>query len=104
MALRNVAQIALPATTLTDVVSGAGNASINLKSLVVCNRGATSATFRLLVSLSGAVEDVKQYHFYDMPIVPNDTQLYALDIGLMPGDMVKAYASNSNLSLNLYGT
>lgn len=103
--LRNVAQVALAATTLTDVLVGAnfGMAGIHLKSLVVCNRSGASATFRLSIALNGEADANKQYIFYDLPLVPNDSFTSALDIGLSPADTVRAYASTANLSVNLFG-
>lgn len=85
------------------MLSGAQLANIHLKSLVVCNRAASSATFRLLLALANADTADKQYLFYDLPIVPNDSFTSALDIGISPGDVLKAYASNANLSISVFG-
>ena len=103
--LTNVAQVALAATTLTDVyiASSLGKGGVTLRSLVVCNRAASSATFRISLAVGGEPDATKQYLFYDTPIVPNDSFTSALEIGMAPGDVIRAYASNSNLTVNLFG-
>lgn len=104
--LRCIAQVALSATTLTAVYTASTfgqNGFLLLRSIVVCNRGGTSATFRLSLARGGEADATKQYLFYDTPIVPNDSFTSALEIGLEPGDVIRAYASNANLTVNLFG-
>ena len=73
------------------------------RSLVVCNRGATSSTFNLSITLSGGTNDqTNQYLFYNMPIVPNDTFTSALEIGVGLGDVVRFAASSANLTVTLF--
>ncbi len=105
MALRLIAQAALPATTLTDVIAGSpsGKVYIALKSILVCNRAALSATFRMSLAINGEADATKQYLFYDTPIVPNDSFTASLDIGLQPGDVIRCYASTANLTVSLFG-
>ena len=104
MSLRCIAQSAPAATTATTILDGSQQQTIHLRSLVVCNRDATSATFRIWLKLRNEADANKQYLYYAIPIVPNDTFSLALDIGVQPGDVLKVYASTANLSFNLFGS
>jgi len=72
-------------------------------SLIVCNRSAVAASFRVSVSLGGSATTTKDYHYYDMPIDANDTFVASLGLTLRAGDIVRVYASTANLSFNLLG-
>ena len=103
MALRVIAQLAPGATTLTTLVDGKQVSPIHLQSLVVCNRAAASATFRMTIQPTNEALDNKHYLFYDLPIVPNDSFTSSLDIGVQPGDVIKVYASTANLTFTVFG-
>lgn len=100
MALRIVAQ-AVSSASLVDVYTA--DSDIMLRSLSVCNRAGTAASFRLSVASNGEADANKQYLFYDLPIVPNDSFTSSLEIGLIRGDVVRFYGSNTNMSLTLFG-
>lgn len=100
MALRIVAQ-AVSAASLTDVYTATSD--VMLRSLSVCNRAGTAASFRISVASGGEADSNKQYLFYDLPIVPNDSFTSSLEIGLIAGDVVRFYGSNTNMSLTLFG-
>ena len=100
MALSIASQTAVPATTLTDIFTSTGDTEF--RSLVVCNRSGTSATFRMSIALAAAADATSQYLFYDMPIVPNDSFTSALEIGVNLGDVVRFYASTANLTVTLF--
>jgi len=100
MALSIASQTAVSATTLTDIFTSTGDTEF--RSLVVCNRSGTSATFRMSIAVEGAGDATSQYLFYDMPIVPNDSFTSALEIGVSLGDVVRFYASTANLTVTLF--
>ena len=100
MALSIASQTAVGALTLTDIFTSTGDTEF--RSLVVCNRSGTSATFRMSIAVAGAVDATSQYLFYDMPIVPNDSFTSALEIGVSLGDVVRFYASTANLTVTLF--
>jgi hypothetical protein len=102
MALRCISQVATAATTETDLVDGSNVEPLQLKSLIVCNRAASAATFRMRLAKANEAVATKQYIYYDLPIVPSDSFTLALDIGIEPGDKLVVYASNANLSFNLF--
>lgn len=101
---KTLAQVALSATTLTDVYTVPGATSAQVYA-TICNRGATSATFRVSIALAGAANDNKQYLFYDEPLNPNSTYLIPHRglITLSTTDVLRFYASTANISVNVLG-
>ena len=85
---------------MTDIFTSTGDTEF--RSLVVCNRSGTSATFRMSIAVAAAADATSQYLFYDMPIVPNDSFTSALEIGVSLGDVVRFYASTANLTVTLF--
>lgn len=75
-----------------------------ISSVVVCNRTATAATFRISVAANNASDDVKQYLFYDQELDANSTYAISIGITLTAGDVVRVRASAINaLSFNIFG-
>lgn len=97
-------QSAPSATTSTDLYTVPASTETIVSSLVVTNRAATSATYRLSVSANGAALANEQYLVYDTTINGNDTVALSLGITLDATDKVRVYASSANLSFNAFGT
>jgi len=98
-----LAQTATPATTLTDLYTVPALRSSVASSVIVCNRGNTSTTFRISLAVAGAADLNKQYLYYDVPISKNNTFVATIGISLATTDVVRVYAGNTNLSFNLVG-
>jgi hypothetical protein len=75
-----------------------------VSSLVVTNRGAASATYRISVSVNGAATATKDYLVYDATI--NAKSVVALTLGLTTDatDKIRVYASTADLSFNAFGS
>jgi hypothetical protein len=73
-------------------------------SLVVCNRGATPTTFRISVSPGGAPTAPGDYLYYDAAITGNNTFAATLGLSLSPGEVVRVYGGNGNLSFSIWGS
>ena len=73
-------------------------------SLIVANRGTSTASFRVSVSAAAAATTNKDYLYYDLQIGANDTFIATVGITLATTDVVRVYASNTNLSFQLYGS
>lgn len=101
--IKVLAQSAPSATTLTDVYTVPSATTAVVSSLVVCNRGGTATTFRISVAVAGAADATKQYLYYDVAIAANDTFVATIGLTLGTADVVRAYAGNANLSVNVYG-
>lgn len=96
-------QVALGATTLTAIYTVPAATEAVVSTITVCNRGTTDATFRVSVAVAGAADDPKQYLYYDLPLIAKDSFVLTLGIALGAGDIVKAYASTANVTVNVFG-
>lgn len=96
-------QVALGATALTAVYTVPALTQAVVSTITVCNKNAASATFRLSVAVAGLADDPKQYLYYDLPLIGNDSFVATLGIALGAGDIIKAYASTANLTVNVFG-
>ncbi len=94
------------ATTLTDLyvvpVTTPATQTV-ISSLDVCNQSATATSFRVSVAVAGAVDNTKQYHYYDAPIEGNETKPVLQGITLAATDVVRVYATLATLSFNMSG-
>jgi hypothetical protein len=82
---------------------GAGISTV-VSTIAVCNRGVTSATYRISLRQSGESDSSKQYLVYDATIPANSTASYTLGITLAASDSVYVYGSNANLSFQAFGS
>jgi len=97
-------QSAPSATTDTNVYTvGAGKQAV-VSTIAVCNRGATSATYRIAIRVGGSALSNEEYIAYDATITANNTVMITVGVTLGAGDIVTVYASNANLSFNLFGS
>ena len=96
-------QAALPSTVLTDVYTVPALSQAVISTIVVTNRSAIPSSFRVSVVVGGAVDDPKQYIYYDVYIPSYETFAATIGITLNAGDVVRGYATTANLSINLFG-
>lgn len=102
--LKVLGQADLAATTLTDVYQVPVSTAAVLSSVVFCNRTGSAKTFRLSVAVAGAADADKQYLAYDTSLDANTTAGILLGITLGPTDIVRAYASATGVSVNVFGS
>jgi hypothetical protein len=75
-----------------------------ISSVVVTNRGASAATFRLSVRPNGATQANQHYIAFDTPIAANDVVALSLGITADAADVVTVYGSTGDLSFNVFGS
>jgi hypothetical protein len=92
------------ATTETALYTVPAATSAVASSVIVCNRSAVLSTFRISIAIGGAATTNKDYIYYDLPIGANDTFIATIGVTLAATDVVRVYASNTNLSFSLYGS
>ena len=92
------------ATTETALYTVPAATSAVASSVIVCNRSAVLSTFRISIAIAGATTAPKDYIYYDLPIGANDTFIATIGVTLATTDVVRVYASNTNLSFSLYGS
>lgn len=97
-------QVAPSATTETDLYTVPAATETVVSTLVVANRAATSATYRISVSVNGAATATKDYIAYDVSIGSNAIASFTLGLTADATDKIRVYASSANLSFNLFGS
>lgn len=99
--LGQVAPSATTATTL-DTVPSATQAVVS--TIVVCNRAATAATYRIAIRPGGATLANEHYIAYDSTVGANDSTMLTIGITLGAADVITVYASTANLSFSAFGS
>jgi hypothetical protein len=99
-----LAQSAPAATTSTDLYTVGSGKSAVISTIVVANRAASVATYRIAVRVAGATLANAQYIAYDVIVGASDSTTLTLGITLAATDVISVYASNANLSFNVFGS
>ena len=104
MAYKVLAQSAPSATTATDVYTVGSGVETVISTIIIANRAATAGTFRLSVRPNGASQTNAMYCAYDVPIAANDSTTLTLGITMDAADVLTAYCSSADMSINVFGT
>lgn len=102
--LKIFAQLSPAATTLTALYTVPSATSAVVSSLTVCNTNTTPITFRIAISATGAADNIKHYLYRDLLVPANDTFIATIGITLATTDVVRCYASATNVAFQLFGT
>jgi glucose-6-phosphate dehydrogenase assembly protein OpcA len=97
-------QSAPGATTATTLYTVPSATSTVISTLVVANRAATAATYRIAVRPGGASLANQHYLAFDVTVGGADSTTLTLGITLAATDVVTVFASTANLSFNLFGS
>lgn len=99
-----LAQSAPSATTATNAYTVPSATSAVVSTIVVANRAASPATYRIAVRPAGATLANEHYIAYDVTVGASDSTTLTLGITLATTDVVTVYASTANLSFNVFGS
>lgn len=99
-----LAQSAPSATTETTLYTVPGATSAVVSTIVVANRTAAPATYRIAVCPAGVSTANQHYIAYDVTVGASDSTTLTLGITLAATDVIKVYASTANLSFNVFGS
>jgi hypothetical protein len=105
-----LAQEAPSATTNTDIYAVPDNNSAVVSTLVVANRAAAPATYRIAIRpyliSSEMVQALANKHYiaYDVTVGASDSTTLTLGLTLSAKDVITVYASTANLSFNVFGS
>lgn len=91
------------ATTETTLYTVPASMFAVSSTLFVCNTNAAAATFRVSVSVGGGATANQDYLFYDTTISGYETMSAMMGLTLGAADIVRVYASSTNLAFNLMG-
>lgn len=97
-------QSAPSATTSTDLYTVPSATEVIVSSIVVANRSASAASYRISVAANGAALANEQYLVYDATIDGNETVALSLGVTADSTDKIRVYASTANLSFSAFGT
>lgn len=97
-------QQAPAATTPADLYTVPAATSTVVSSVIVANRGASPAMFRVSFSVGGAGTTNKDYIYYDVPIDGNDTFIATIGVTLAATDKIRVYASTANVTFQAFGS
>jgi hypothetical protein len=97
-------QSAPAATTAANLYTVPAATSAVISTLVVANRVATAATYRISIRPGGASQANQHYIAYDVTVGASDSTTLTLGITLAATDVVTVYASTADLSFNLFGS
>ena len=104
MAYKVLAQSAPSATTATDVYTVGSGLEVVVSTIIIANRAGTAGSFRLSVRPNGASQTNAMYLAYDVPIAANDSTTLTLGITMDAADVLTAYCSSGDMSINVFGT
>ena len=104
MAYKVLAQSAPSATTATDVYTVGSGVETVISTIIIANRAAAAGSFRLSVRPNGASQTNAMYCAYDVPIAANDSTTLTLGITMDAADVLTAYCSSADMSINAFGT
>lgn len=107
---KNLGQVAPGGGVLTTAYTCAGQAAV-ISSIVVCNTsgsggqpGGTIDYLSVSHAVNGAPNSIKQYIYWQVELVPQDTFIATVGLSLSNGDVLRVESSFGNLSFNIYGT
>jgi hypothetical protein len=97
-------QVAPSATTATTLDTVPSATQVIVSTIAVCNRGSSSATYRIAIRPAGATLANEHYIAYDSTITANNSTFITVGITLAATDVITVYASNTNLSFSAFGS
>jgi hypothetical protein len=105
MAYKVLGQLAAAATTEEGLYAVPSSSSAVVSTIVIANRGTTSATYRIAVKPTAATTLANNHYIaFDVPIAPNDSTALTLGLTLASTNAIRTYASNANLTFSAFGS
>lgn len=103
-AYKVLGQSAPAATTPTTLYTVPASTEVVISTVTVCNRGASSGTFRISVRPDGETLANKHYLAYDAACASKDTITFTIGITMNAADVLEVYASTVDFSFNAFGS
>jgi len=103
--IKVLAQIAPSAGVLTPLYTVPAATSAATSSIIICNQNSIAGyiAFRISIAIGGAVDDPKQYVYFDIPLMNNDTFIATIGMTLATGDVIRVRTDTANVSFSLFG-
>ena len=74
-----------------------------VSSIIVCNRSATSTTYRLSVAYQGLADATNQQIVYDATIIGSDSVFLVTGLTLGSTDLIRCYSTSGNVTFSAFG-
>jgi len=103
-AYKVLGQSAPAATTATTLYTVPAATQAVCSTISVCNRGATSGSYRIAVRPAGTTLANQHYFAFDTSLPAQATDAISVGMTLAATDVVTVYASNANFSFTLFGS
>lgn len=103
-AYKVLGQSAPSATTATSLYTVPSSTEAVISTIVVANRSASDATYRIAIRPNGAVLANQHYIAYDVTVGASDSTTITLGITMDAADVLEVYASTADLSFNAFGS
>lgn len=97
-------QSAPSATTDTTLYTVPSATETVVSTIVVCNRGGSSGSYRIAVRPDGASLANEHYVAYDTAISPNSTETWSIGATANASDVITVYASSADFSFSVFGS
>jgi hypothetical protein len=102
--IKILAQLLPSANVLTDFYTVPALTATAASSIIICNQNAVSSIiFRISLAVAGAADNGKQYVYYDIPLLNNDTFIATIGLTLSAGDVIRVRTDSTNVSFQLFG-
>lgn len=103
-AYKVLGQSAPSATTDTDVYTVPSATEAVISTIVIANRSASDATYRIAVRPDGATISNEHYVAYDITVGAGDSTALTLGITMNAADVLTVQASSADLSFSVFGS
>jgi hypothetical protein len=97
-------QVAPAATTATTLYTVPSLKEAVVSTIVIANRAATDATFRLAVRPAGATLANLHYIAFDVTVPRSDSTTLTLGLTLATTDIITVYGSSADLTFSVFGS
>ena len=98
-----LAQLSPNANVLTTAYTVPASYTAVLSSITICNTTSSQVTFRVSIQVAAAADNVKQYLYYDLPLLGNDTFISTIGLTLNVGDILAVQANSINVAFGIFG-
>ena len=97
-------QSAPAATTATTLYTVPSATEAVISTIIVANRAATAATYRIAIRPNGATLANEHYIAYDVTVGAGDSTTLTLGLTIDAADVLTVYASTANLTFSAFGS
>ena len=99
-----IAQASPAATTDTTLYTVPSSTQVSISSITICNRAATTATYRIAMRPNAETLADKHYIAYGATVPANDTIALTLGLTADAADVITVYASTASVSFGVFGS